>query len=204
MINMISKKIFSFFFRVFYLALVFLFISCGKEDKEHAQSNDSTKSDISASYGKTDTANVTTENKPITKEKAVPKEDSKNKKDTSIVKKDKIKIIAYYFHPTARCPSCINIENFTKEVVETLFSKESKAGLISFKQLNIEDSLNEHYIEDYKLDVSSVILAKFVNNKQVKWKNLEHVWKFSGEKENFFKYMKIEVKQFLKDKEEVL
>jgi hypothetical protein len=186
---------------VLYLTFVLLFISCGKENKDSGKSNDSTKSDVSASYEKIDTANVIGENKPITKEEAVQKEELKDKKDTSTVKKENVRVIAYYFHPTARCPSCINIENFTKEVIETLFSKENKAGLISFKQLNIEDSLNEHYIEDYKLEYSSVILAKFVNNKQVKWKNLEHVWKYSGDKESFFKYAKIEIKQFLKDKD---
>ena len=197
---MISRSNLTF---VLYLILVLVFISCSKENKESGKSNDSTKSDISALNEKIDTSDFISENKPITKEE-IGSEEVKNKKDTSSVKKDKVKFIAYYFHPTARCPSCINIENFTKEVIETLFSKENKKGLISFKQLNIEDSLNEHYIEDYRLESSSVILAKFVNNKQVKWKNLEHVWKYSGEKENFFKYMKIEVKDFLKEKEEAL
>ncbi len=116
-------------------------------------------------------------------------------------KKDNIKVIAYYFHPTARCPSCINIENFTQEVINTEFRNENKQGLLRFTQLNIEDSVNEHYIDDYKLEFSSVILAKFVNNKQVEWKNLEHVWKYSGDKESFFKYMKIEIKDFLKEKD---
>lgn len=189
---------------VLFLTFVFLFTSCGKKDKVSTQGNDSTKSDISILNDKTDTANVTTENKPIIKDEVVLKEEAKIKKDTSAVKKNKVKIIAYYFHPTARCPSCINIENFTREVVETMFKKENKSGLISFKQLNIEDSLNEHYIDDYKLEFSSVILAKFINNKQVKWKNLEHVWKYSGDKDSFFKYMKIEIKDFIKEKEETL
>jgi hypothetical protein len=108
-------------------------------------------------------------------------------------------VIVYYFHPTARCESCINIENFTKEVIETQFVKERKKGIIVFCALNIEDPVNEHYINDYKLEYSTVILAKFINKKQIKWKNLEHVWKFANDKNSFFAYAKMEIKEFLKE-----
>jgi hypothetical protein len=108
-------------------------------------------------------------------------------------------IIVYYFHPTARCESCINIENFTKEVIDTQFTKEQKKGIIVFRALNIEDSINEHYRNDYKLEYSTVILAKFIKNEQIKWKNLEHVWKFANDKKNFFTYATIEIKEFLKE-----
>jgi hypothetical protein len=91
------------------------------------------------------------------------------------------------------------MENFTKEVIETQFTKEHEKGLIQFQELNIEDSVNEHYINDYNLEYSTVILAKFINNKQIKWKNLEHVWKFANDKDSFFKYAKIEIEKFLKE-----
>jgi len=113
--------------------------------------------------------------------------------------KPEIKLIAYYFHPTARCQTCLNIENFTKEVIQTQFEKEVEDGMITFRALNIEDSVNEHYINDYSLQFSSLILAKFVNKKQTKWKNLEHVWKFANDKEQFFRYASIEIKGYLKE-----
>jgi hypothetical protein len=134
-----------------------------------------------------------------------PKNKSDRKKVTKIESvektKPKVQLIAYYFHPTARCQTCLNIENFTKEVIETRFEKEVKGGMITFRALNIEDSVNEHYIEFYNLQFSSVILAKFVNKKQTKWKNLEHVWKFANDKEQFFKYASIEIRGYLKEKE---
>ncbi len=40
------------------------------------------------------------------------------KDETKLNKKQKAKYTAYYFHPTARCESCINLENFTKELLD--------------------------------------------------------------------------------------
>jgi len=125
-----------------------------------------------------------------------------NEAEKDEVKKDDVKLIVLYFHATARCTECINIENFTKEIVEKEFSKEKKSVKMTFLSLNIEDSLNEHYINDFKLDVSTVILSKVINHKQVSWKNLEHVWKYADDKELFFKYIKIGIKEFLSQKEE--
>jgi hypothetical protein len=117
--------------------------------------------------------------------------------------KEDTSLIVYYFHATARCKECINIENFTKEIVESEFAKEKRTGKMIFRSLNIEDSVNEHYINDFNLDVSTVILSKLVNNKQVGWKNLEHVWKYADDKELFFKYVKSGIKEFINEKEKI-
>jgi hypothetical protein len=101
----------------------------------------------------------------------------------------------YYFHPTARCESCINIENFTKELIETKYNKELK---IKFIALNIEDTQNEHFRKDYDLKFSSVVLTKQKDNKEEKFKNLDSIWTYSSDKEGFFKYMDSEIKEFIK------
>lgn len=101
----------------------------------------------------------------------------------------------FYFHPTARCESCINIENFSKELLETKYSSNPK---IEFKALNIEDSENEHFRKDYDLKFSSVVLTKHKDNKEEKYKNLDSIWTYSSDKDGFFKYMQSEIKEFTK------
>ncbi len=204
---MIMKTKFPVLTVFLYLFISIFYSSCGNENKESGSKSDSVITDVSDTLENKDTVKIVSQDKSEAKKEktdSLPKVKIKNEIDSSSLKpekKDKVQLIAYYFHPTARCPSCINIENFTEEVIKTQFVKENKAGLISFRQFNIEDSVNEHYIEDYKLEFSSVILAKYVNNKQVKWKNLKHVWKYSNDRESFFKYLKIEVKGFLKERE---
>jgi hypothetical protein len=120
-----------------------------------------------------------------------------NTRDTTSKHIDR-KVIVYYFHATTRCLACINIENYTQEVVETKFRKELKDKKIYFKSINFETSSNEHIIEDYKLTSSSVIVALYEGKKRKSWKNLEEVWDLEKDKEKFSSYTINEIKQFLK------
>ncbi|MCE1166366.1 MAG: nitrophenyl compound nitroreductase subunit ArsF family protein [Bacteroidetes bacterium] len=101
----------------------------------------------------------------------------------------------YYFHPTARCESCINIENFTKELIET---KYSKSPAMIYKAINIEDRENEHFRKDYGLKFSSVVLSKTKNGKEEKFKLLDSIWSYSENKEGFLKYADFEIQAFIK------
>ena len=100
------------------------------------------------------------------------------------------KYTVYYFHPTARCESCINLENFTKELVE---NKYAAKGFL-FKEINTELSENEHFKKDYDLKFSSVVLVNSVNGL---WKNLDSVWSFTDNKEKFFIYAEREINTFM-------
>lgn len=48
-------------------------------------------------------------------------------------------IEAYYFHFTARCVTCRTIEESTRENLQSLYPHQTKAGLISFRSLNLDD-----------------------------------------------------------------
>jgi hypothetical protein len=101
----------------------------------------------------------------------------------------------YYFHPTARCESCINIENFTKELVTT---KYTTPLAMKYVALNIEDAENEHYRKDFNLKFSSVVIVKSKKGETEKYKNLDSIWTYSENKFNFFNYADREIQSFLK------
>ena len=103
------------------------------------------------------------------------------------------KYTAYYFHRTTRCASCLNLEAYTKELIETKFSRNS----FTFESLNIDDKDKEHFIKDYNLEFSSVILVKFKNEEQIKWKNLDSIWSFTNDKDKFFEYAEKEINSFI-------
>jgi hypothetical protein len=101
----------------------------------------------------------------------------------------------YYFHPTARCESCINIENFTKELVTT---KYTTPLAMKYVALNIEDAENEHYRKDFNLKFSSVVIVKSKKGETEKYKNLDSIWTYSENKFNFFNYADREIQCFVK------
>jgi len=106
-----------------------------------------------------------------------------------------ISFTVYYFHPTARCESCINIENFTKELVSTKYSTPLSMKYVA---LNIEDPENEHYRKDFNLKFSSVVIVKSKKGITEKYKNLDSVWTYSENKFNFFNYADREIQSFVK------
>jgi hypothetical protein len=142
--------------------------------------------------------NLPLEAKDTIQTPVVVKEEKTQIKDT-FVKKSNKKVIVHYFHPTTRCVTCTNIENYSREVVETKFSKEQKNKQVFFRSVNIEDSINEHYIEDFNLTSSSLVVVLYEGKRRKYWKNLEKVWLLEKEKDKFSTYVKIELQQFLKN-----
>lgn len=108
------------------------------------------------------------------------------------------KVIAYYFHGTARCPTCYKLEQYSEEAIETNFKDVLASGKLEFKVVNVEDKGNEHYASDYQLYTKSLVISLTENGKEVKSKNLAKIWDYAGNKQKFFDYVTSEIKDFLK------
>lgn len=109
----------------------------------------------------------------------------------------KSKVIAYYFHGTHRCFTCLIIEKYSRQAIGEYFAKELQNGRLEFKPLNVEEPENRHYIRDYRLYTKSLVIALFKDDEQKEYKNLEGVWFFVRDKEKFYQYVKNEVERFL-------
>lgn len=107
------------------------------------------------------------------------------------------RVIAYYFHTTARCASCRAIEAYSREAIESAFPAELKDGRLVWKVVNIETRGNEHFVKDYGLYTKSVILVSEVRGKPAEWKNLEKVWQLLQDKPAFLRYVQGETRGYL-------
>lgn len=110
------------------------------------------------------------------------------------------KIIAYYFHRTKRCPTCITIEEYSGEAVKNGFAEDIKTGRLEWKSVNIEDGGNEHFEDDYQLYTQSLVLVEMRDGKQERWKNLEKIWELVVNKEAFINYVQEKLKSYLEEK----
>ena len=109
------------------------------------------------------------------------------------------KVIAYYFHGTFRCPTCHKLEQYSKEAIESNFKDVLTSGKLEFKVVNVEDKGNEHYGSDYQLYTKSLILSLVKDGKEIKWKNMDKIWEYVGNKQRFMDYVKIGVADLLKE-----
>ena len=102
-------------------------------------------------------------------------------------------IVVYYFHKTARCPSCITLERVTRESVESAFEKELKNGRIKLISIDIDKKENEHFANDYNLEFQSVIISDVREGKERRWKKLDKVWKLLHEEWDLREYIQKEI-----------
>jgi hypothetical protein len=107
------------------------------------------------------------------------------------------RIVAYYFHRAARCPTCISIESNAKEAVESGFPEQLKDGRLEWCSVNYEESGNEHYTTDYKIEAPSLILVRLKSGKAVEWRLLPEVWDLMGDKPALIQLVRRNVQEFL-------
>ncbi len=107
------------------------------------------------------------------------------------------KIIAYYFHGNRRCPSCMKIEAYTGQAIDSAFEKMLEDGSVEWAIINTDEKGNEHYMKDYKLYTKSVVISKVEDGKEIDWKNLDQVWTLLGKEKEFKKYIVTEIESFM-------
>jgi hypothetical protein len=108
-------------------------------------------------------------------------------------------VIAYYFHGTVRCETCLKIEKQAKEAIERRFQTELDAQRLVFKPVNYEQPENTHFLQDYKLPCPSLVLVRQKDGKDEKWTLLGDTWQLIGEPVKFNNYIETEVNKFLRD-----
>ncbi len=108
-----------------------------------------------------------------------------------------LKLVAYYFHPTQQCVTCRTIQAYAKEAIEAKYGDLLKAGVIEWRPLDVEQRANNHFINDYRLVTSSLVLVRFENGKRDKWQTLDQTWTLVRKKASFVQYVQANIEKFL-------
>ncbi|HOX57405.1 MAG TPA: nitrophenyl compound nitroreductase subunit ArsF family protein [Candidatus Paceibacterota bacterium] len=106
-------------------------------------------------------------------------------------------VIAYYFHGTVRCETCLLIEKLAKLVIEQEFSSELASDRLAFTPVNYELPENAHFLTDYKLPCPSLVLVRRTDGKERAWKLLGDTWQLVHEPIKLNAYVETEVRNFL-------
>ena len=108
------------------------------------------------------------------------------------------KVIAYYFHGNFRCVSCVKIETLSRKAVTEGFAEEIETGRLEFREVNVDQPQNRHFIEEYQLSSKSLVIVEVRDGRQVRWRNLEKVWTLLDSEQEFVSYVRDGVSGFLK------
>lgn len=108
--------------------------------------------------------------------------------------------VVYYFYTNTRCASCLNLEAYTRETVDTLLSAGYKGWRVEFRAVNVEEPGNEHFTRDYGLEAKSVVVQKFAGGNRLDWVKLDKVWTLLGDRAAFVNYVAAETRKALDKK----
>jgi hypothetical protein len=104
-----------------------------------------------------------------------------------------------YFHTTARCTSCLKIEDLTNATMTTRFAGPIAEKRMVWRSLNLDEPGNDHFVKDYGLYTKSVVVSEVRDGREIRWKNLDQVWKLLGDPSAFQDYVEREVRAFLEE-----
>lgn len=107
------------------------------------------------------------------------------------------RVVVHYFHGRVRCVSCNKIEALSKKAIEDAFAADLKAGRLAQVVIDVDRPGNEHYVKDYALTGSAVVVVDGRSGAGGRWKNLEEVWTLLDDEPAFSKYIRDNVSGFL-------
>ena len=107
------------------------------------------------------------------------------------------KVVVYYFHGNARCAKCMKFESLTDEVIENFFSEDRDAGILEWRVVNVEDPVNRHFVDDYRLYTKSVVVSDVRDGEQQRFKNPDKIWDLVGSDTEFTEYVRDEIASYL-------
>lgn len=105
-------------------------------------------------------------------------------------------VVVYYFHRTARCHTCLAMEEWTRKVAEAQAAARGQNPVV-FAAVNLDQPENEHNVDDFQITFNTVVLAEIKGGTVVRWKNLAEVWTFCQDEAAFRRYVETELATFL-------
>jgi len=109
-------------------------------------------------------------------------------------------IMVYYFHRTARCPTCITIELNAHQVIQDHFLKQISDGRLMWMPINLDEPGGEEFEKEFDIGISTLVLAKILDGNRIEYKKLNRVWTLLRDQEGFSEYVTGEINEFLNDK----
>ena len=102
------------------------------------------------------------------------------------------KLIAYYFHRTKRCRTCLTIEAYAREALKDAFPQAMSAGELEWRTVNVEEPAHEHFVEYFQLAAGALVLVDTQDGVRQEWRNLARVWELVGDERKFKSYVEAE------------
>lgn len=90
-------------------------------------------------------------------------------------------LYAVLFRGGSYCPTC----DIMQDLSSAMFARGELTGGYEFETVNFEAPGNEHYIFDYDIYTTTIVLIERRDGVSVRWRNLEESWEWAETGESF-------------------
>ncbi len=108
-------------------------------------------------------------------------------------------LLVLQFHRTQRCAFCRDMEEHTKETLDTYFSNALQEGKIAFRLLNMELPKYQALRKKYNLFTSTVVLIELNQGRESRRKIVTEAWHLTDKRQEFTEMLRSELADFQKD-----
>ena len=109
------------------------------------------------------------------------------------------RVIAYYFHRTQRCHTCLTMEAYARAALEEDLSDALQSGELQFRSVNVDEPANEHFVNEYELYTSALVMVEMEGTEVKRSKKLEQIWDLVGDEWKFKTFVRDEALAYLED-----
>jgi len=106
-------------------------------------------------------------------------------------------VVVYYFHGNRRCRTCVGIQRAIQTTVAERFASDTASGTLVFHEVNIDEPDNAHFIKDFDLSSSSMVVVTRSGDKTVKWENCNQVWPLAHQEAELAAYVEKQIRTYL-------
>jgi hypothetical protein len=106
-------------------------------------------------------------------------------------------LLVYYMDMGKDCTTCLNLESYTREALDTYFAADLASGRIQWRTADLDDPANAHFVDEFGLYTKSVVLVRFKSGAQTRFDSLSRIWELVYDKDAYIAYIRDEVSGFL-------
>lgn len=104
-------------------------------------------------------------------------------------------VVVINFHAAIRCNGCREIGRTAQKVVETDFADALKSGRMTWQVINFEEPGHKHFVKDYGIVSSTVVVVRREHGRDATWRRLDAVWDHLFDEPSMSRYLREEIGQ---------
>jgi hypothetical protein len=115
---------------------------------------------------------------------------------------DRDQTLVLLFHYHKRCYQCLNMEKYTRDILEEDFENEMKDKRVVFKLIDMDLHENRQTVKEFGFISPMIVMVDLENGKEKKIKVVWEAWKLFDDEPSFKALIQRELDQFISEKNE--